>query len=92
MRMSLQAVKDFSSFSLSDCCQGKTLAFSPHIHQHVVMGGKMISSVTPPNCSLLQKAAVGNRGRVRLTLSRNRMEKRDRWSHSHLDMLYKARP
>lgn len=63
-----------------------------HIHTyHVVMEGRIISSVTPPNCSLLQEAAVGNRGRERLTLSRNRMEKRDRWSHSHLDTLYKAR-
>lgn len=70
----------------------KRYLFFSHTHQHVVMEGRIISSVTPPNCSLLQEAVVGNRGRERLTLARNRMEKRDRWSHSHLDTLYKARP
>lgn len=66
--------------------------FLLQIHQHSAMEGKIISSVTPPNCSLFQEAAMGNRGRERLTLGCNRMEKDDRSSHSHFDTLYIAWP
>lgn len=91
----IRALKEVLRFAMSDFYPhnyAEKLFFWLQIHQHSVMEGKIISSVTPPNCSLFQEAAMGNRGRERLTLGCNRMEKDDRSSHSHFDTLYIAWP